>query len=104
MGKRKVIGAATVACAACCAPLFLPLIASIGGAGVGSAALGGAAGMSIAEMACAVIFAAIGAGAVFWLLRAHLRRKREKAACDCAVSDAGTSCAVGGSCDPKVAS
>lgn len=101
MGKWKVIGAATVACAACCAPLFLPLIASIG-AGVGGAALGGAAGTSIAEIACAAIFAAIGAGTVFWLVRARYRRSRGKAACDCAASDTGSSCAVGGSCNPKI--
>ncbi len=99
-GRWKVIAGLGVACAACCAPLLLPLIGVAGGAGVAGAAASGLFGRSWAQLACDGVLVALAASALFLVLRGRARRKRAAVcACPPATTD-GASCAVGGSCDP----
>lgn len=98
--RWKVIAGLGVACAACCAPLLLPLIGVAGGAGVAGAAASGLFGRSWAQLACDAVLVALAGSAVFLMLRARAKRKRA-AMCACAPATAdGPSCEVGGSCDP----
>jgi len=87
--KRLGWLAVGVACAACCAPLLPPLLAAVGLGGLGGALAGWVGGLGVSELICLAGFAALGAGAVVWLLR---RRRSEKA----------VSCEIGGPSDPGV--
>ena len=99
--KWKIAAGLGLACAACCAPLLLPLFIGAGGAGLAGGAAGGMLGASWAEIACIAILAALAVGAVVVLLRAWTRRKRV-AECACpSVEVDGASCTVGGKCDPS---
>lgn len=102
VSKWKIAAGLGVACAACCAPLLLPLIAGAGGAGLAGATASGFLGASWGEVACIAILAALAFGTVVLALRAGARQKR---AAECACSSAradGGGCAVGGECDPSV--
>ncbi|OYX46912.1 MAG: hypothetical protein B7Y90_14340 [Alphaproteobacteria bacterium 32-64-14] len=102
VSKWKIAAGLGVACAACCAPLLLPLVAGAGGAGLAGATASGFLGASWGEIACIAVLAALVAGAAVLVLRAGARRKRAaECACGSARSD-GASCAVGGECDPSV--
>lgn len=102
VSKWKIAAGLGVACAACCAPLLLPLIAGAGGAGLAGAAASGFLDASWGEIACIAILAALAFGTVVLALRAGARRKRA-AECACNTTSAeGVSCAVGGECDPSV--
>lgn len=102
VSKWKIAAGLGVACAACCAPLLLPLIAGAGGAGLAGATASGFLGASWGEIACIAIFTALGVGTVVLALRAGARRKRA-AECACSAASAdGSNCAVGGECDPSV--
>ena len=99
-GRWKVIAGLGLACAACCAPLLLPLLGVAGGVGVAGAAAGGVFGMSWGEIACSIILMALAASALFLVVRTQAKRKRAEE-CACApVAEHGASCAVGGGCDP----
>ncbi len=99
-GKWKVVAGLGLACAACCAPLLLPLFAGAGLAGLAGAGVSGLSGASWGEIACVAVLAALSATAVLLLLRARARRQRV-ARCDCRpAAPEGASCTVGGSCDP----
>lgn len=69
-----------VACAACCAPLLLPLFAA-GAAGVSTFAGGRLLGLPLDVVVCGSILLAISAGIVLWLARS--RRAVGAKACDC---------------------
>lgn len=98
--RWKVIAGLGAACAACCAPLLLPLIGVTAGAGVAGAAASGMFGRSWAQLACDAVLVALVASAVFLMLRARAQRKRA-AVCACPpVPAGGPSCEVGGTCDP----
>ena len=99
-GRWKVIAGLSVACAVCCAPLLLPLLGVAGGAGVASAAASGVFGMSWGEMACNAFLVALGASALFLILRTRATRKRATGCAGTPATADGGSCAVGGSCDP----
>lgn len=102
--RWKVTAGLGVACAACCAPLVLPLIGVAGGAGAVGVAAGGLFGRSWAQLACDAILLAFAASAVFLIVRARVKRKRA-ATCACAPDTAnGASCEVGGVCDPSSSS
>ena len=99
-GRWKVITGLGVACAACCAPLLLPLLGVAGGAGVASAAASGLFGRTWAQLACDAVIVALAASALFLWLRGRAKRK-QAASCACEPATANdASCAVGGSCDP----
>jgi hypothetical protein len=99
VSKWKIAAGLGVACAACCAPLLLLMIA---GAGLAGATASGFLGASWGEIACIAIFTALGVGTVVLALRAGARRKRA-AECACSAASAdGSNCAVGGECDPSV--
>lgn len=101
VSKWKIVAGMGVACAACCAPLVLPLIAGAGGAGLAGATASGFLGASWGEIACIAILAALAVGTVVLALRAGARRKRAvECACGSASAD-GASCTVGGECDPS---
>lgn len=77
-----------VACAACCLPLFAPVLAWMGLAGV-SAALGAwAAGLNLEQIACASLGVLLVLGGIMLVLRSRRRRQ------------AVASCEIGGPCDP----
>jgi prepilin signal peptidase PulO-like enzyme (type II secretory pathway) len=78
------------ACAACCAPLFVPLFAASGLAGVGAAGAGWFAGLGLAEIICLAVLAGGVALAVALTLRTHSQKRAQEAA----------ACEVGGACDP----
>lgn len=99
-GRWKVIAGVGVACAACCAPLLLPLLGVAGGAGVTSAAASGLFGRSWGQLACDAILVALAASALFlWLQGRAKRRRAASCACEPATAN-GASCSVGGNCDP----
>lgn len=98
--RWKVIAGLGVACTACCAPLFLPLLGAVGGAGVAGAAASGLFGRSWAQLACDAVLAALAVSALFLFLRGRAKRKRaSQCACEPTTAD-GANCKVGGSCDP----
>lgn len=102
VSKWKIALGLGAACAACCAPLLLPLIAGAGGAGLAGATASGFLGASWGEIVCIAILAALAVGTVVLALRAGARRKRA-AECTCGSASAdGASCSVGGECDPAV--
>lgn len=78
-----------VACAACCAPLFGPVMAWLGLAGVSTALGSWAMGVSLEQIACALAGFLLVVGAVLLTMRS--RRRREAVA----------SCEIGASCDPS---
>lgn len=69
------------ACAACCAPLLLPLFAGAGAAGAGVFAGSRLFGLSIDAIVCGAILVALVVGIGLWLIQ---RRRTTKAAvCAC---------------------
>lgn len=74
-------------CAACCAPLLIPLLGAAGLGGIGAALTAWAGGLGVREVICIGVIAALIVGATIWLLR----RRRQTA----------PSCEVGGECDPR---
>lgn len=99
-GRWRVIAGLGVACAACCAPLLLPLLSVAGGAGVVSAAASGVFGRSWAQLACDAALVALVASALFLMFRGRARRKRAARRACASDTVVGMSCKVGGSCDP----
>lgn len=102
LGKWKIAAALGVACAACCAPLLLPLLAGAGSAVLVGATASGVLGASWGEIACTAILAALAVGIAVLAIRAVARRKHvTECACSSATADSA-SCTVGGECDPSV--
>lgn len=100
--KWKIAAGLGAACAACCAPLLLPLLVGAGGASLAGATASGFLGASWGEVACIAILAALVVGTAVLALRAGTPRKRA-AECACnSTSAEGASCTVGGECDPSV--
>ena len=95
-GSIATVTLGVVACAACCAPLLLPLFAGIGGAGIAGAAASGMLGVSWGEIACAAILAALAASALFLVLRSRPQRKTVSTGCSCDPSQ--TACAQQAGC------
>ena len=91
MKLRWPMIAAGAACAACCAPLLLPLLAGTGLAGVGAALGARLSGLCLDDAVCIGLAAAAGGVAIYFVVRSL--RVRKAKSCDCE-----TSCAVGG-CD-----
>jgi len=82
-GAIATVSLGVVACAACCAPLLLPLFAGIGGAGIAGATASGMLGASWGEIACAAIMAALATSALFLVLRNRAQQKKASAGCSC---------------------
>lgn len=98
--NRGAIAAASLgvaACAACCAPLLLSLLAGASGAGIAGATATGMFGASWGEIACAAIIAALAASALVLGLRALAQRKQVVSGCACGSSNRGT-CSASTSC------
>lgn len=91
-GRMAAATLGIAACAACCAPLLLPLLAGAGGAGVAGATASGIFGASWGEIACAAIMAALVGSVIVLALRNNTQRKREGAQCGCG-SGVRASCA-----------
>ncbi len=70
-----------VACAACCAPLLLPVFVGAGAAGAGVFAGGRLLGLPIDAVVCGAIFVAIAAGFGLWFVRQ--RRAVSAKTCSC---------------------
>ena len=102
--RWKIVGLGA-ACAACCAPLFLPLFASFGVVGVGAAGVGTSVlGVRWDEALCLALIAAAIVAGVYWAVR-HRRRQRSTTASACCEGDSGESgkvCQVEGACTQRV--
>lgn len=89
MKKRWAALGLVGACAVCCAPLILPLLA---GAGlVGASAVGGGllAGMPLEAILCAALPLMAVGGLAVW---AYRRRQAARAACDCPSACSTSAC------------
>jgi hypothetical protein len=92
MKKRLAALGLVGACAVCCAPLLLPMLAGAGLAGAGAAGGGLLAGLPVDAIVCwALPLMALGGYAVW----AYRRRKAAQAACNCEASCSTTSCPPG---------
>ena len=100
VSNRLALGGAALACAACCAPLAVPLVwpalISVGVVGAGAEGTGWLAGMSLDAILCGGIALAAVAGGAVWFRQtckrttAAIPRLKEGAACDleiCGPSD-----------------
>jgi hypothetical protein len=68
--KKSLIAAGLVAaCAVCCAPLVLPILASASVVGAGAAGAGFVAGVSMDTIVCGGIAAAVATGVLAWAWR-----------------------------------
>jgi len=72
------------ACAACCAPLLLPLFAGAGAAGARLFAGGRLLGLPLDVLVCGAILVAIAVGIGLWWMQR--RRAAKAAACACETS------------------
>lgn len=92
MKKRLVALGLVGACAVCCAPLLLPVLAGAGLAGAGAAGGVLLAGIPVDAILCGVLPVLALGGFAVWSYR---RRKAAQAACDCEASCSTTSCSPG---------
>jgi hypothetical protein len=94
MKKRLAALGLVGACAVCCAPLLLPMLAGAGLVGAGAAGGGLLAGIPVDAIVCGALpLMALGGFAVW----AYRRRKAAQAACDCEAACSTTSCSPGAS-------
>lgn len=98
VSRKLAITGTAAACAACCAPLFIPLVWSAlvaaGLVGTGGVVSGWLAGLSLEVILCGGIALAALAGGAIWL-RQHRRRQQAQGP---NLTD-GTQCDLG-SCGP----
>lgn len=87
MKSKLPIAGLAVACAACCAPLLIPLLA-------GTGLMAGIAAVSLDALVCGAIAAGPLGVAIYWLMA----RKRTKALSDCGCD---TSCDRAAGCGPS---
>lgn len=79
--KRRLAALGLVgACAVCCAPLLLPLLAGAGLAGAGAAGGGLLAELPVDVIVCGAVALMVPAALAVW---AYQRRRAARAACDC---------------------
>ena len=90
MKKRLAVLGVVGACAVCCAPLLLPVLAGAGLAGAGAAGAGLLAGLPVDAIVCGVLPVMALGGYAVWARR---RRKAAQAACTCEAACSTTSCA-----------
>jgi hypothetical protein len=107
MNKRatarwKIVAALGIACAACCAPLLLPLLTSAAVAGAAGAVGAGASDLITGEIVCVGLLTALVAGMALLALRSRARPAiGQNITCACgAVTDGpAASCTTGSKCD-----
>lgn len=80
------------ACAACCAPLLLPILGGAGLAGGAAAAGGWLARLKLSDIVCLGVIVALAVALMIWGVRKQQNARR-------AIVE-GASCEVGGACDP----
>ena len=93
MEMKKGLAAAGIvaACAACCAPLLLPVLTGVGVAAFGTAGAGALFGLPADVVICGGIAAAALAGIAAWALQQRRKRVTEKAcACESSCKTTGT--------------
>lgn len=89
MKKRLAAAGLVAACAACCAPLLLPVLAGAGLIGVGTVGGGLLAGIPLDALICGALPLAALAGFAIWSYR---RRKAALAQCNCESLCGTTAC------------
>jgi dihydroxyacetone kinase-like predicted kinase len=82
MTKSLTAAGLVAACAVCCAPLILPILASVGLVGAGAAGAGFLAGVSLDTIICGGIAAAVATGVLAWVLQRR-RAAAAQASCNC---------------------
>lgn len=93
--KRRVleVAAISLACAACCAPLLLPLFLGAGFAGLGAGASSALLGLPLEVVICAAILVALAVGFGIWMT---MRRAAVTKACGCDTACSVDACAPSG--------
>ena len=92
MNKRLAALGLVGACAVCCAPVLLPMLAGAGLAGAGAAGGGLLAGLSVDAIVCAVLPLMGLGGYAVW---AYRRREPAQAACECESACSTAACNPG---------
>ena len=92
MNKRLAALGLVGACAVCCAPLLLPMLAAVGLAGAGAAGGGLLAGLPLDAIVCGVLPLMGLGGYAVW---AYRRRKAAQASCDCQAACSTAACNPG---------
>jgi hypothetical protein len=80
MKKSLTAAGLVAACAVCCAPLILPVLASAGLVGAGATGAGWMAGVSLDTPLCGGIAAVLATGVLVWMWR---RKKAASARGEC---------------------
>lgn len=80
MKRTLTVAGLVAACAVCCAPLIVPILASAGLVGAGAAGAGFLAGVSLDTIVCGGIAAALATGGLVWAWR---KKRAAPASCDC---------------------
>lgn len=95
MKKALAVLGLAGACAICCAPLLVPVLAGAGLAGAGSVGAGLMAGVSVDAIICGALPLMGLAGYAAYAISAYRRRKAAEAACNCQSVCSTASCAPG---------